>query len=445
MKEFFKNFLSLSEPLSFVFVVILLVLMFLIYILKDIGFGKRMLISVLLGCLLGFIIEYLGSFPPGNVAEFSGELLWMSEVYRWYDFLSYIFSSLLKLMVVPIVFIGISASLIQIYKNIHINKIFISVVFWLVFMSVLASFIGVMLGDIFGVGLNLHTKPVQAFKSFDDILHALIPNNIIKTMSDDNIFGVMIISCMMTFAAKSFSNDDMFESFCNMILFLNKVILKMVANLILLMPYAVLVMIVSVIMKNGIWCIKDALFFMMILYLSAMFVFVIHGIVLLLHGVNPLKHFYKALPMILLAFTSRSSSAILPYTAKTLESMGVSLKNANFISSIGATIGMNGSSGYYAGLVGVFLLHSVGFSVGISDIVLILVITFIASFSIAGAPSIAIVVAFIMATGLGFGDKFYLLGIIVAIDPILDMIRTASNVSGVLVAGVCAGREKNDI
>lgn len=446
MKDLFKNFLALSEPLSFIFVVILLVFMFLLYIIKDIGFRKRMLVAVLLGGFLGFVIEYMGAFPSGNVAEFSGELLWMSEVYKWYDFLSYAFSSLLKLMVVPIVFVGISASLIQIYKNIHINKIFIGVVFWLVFMSILASFVGILLGDIFGVGLNLHPKQTQNFKNFNDILHTLIPTNIIKTMSEDNILGVMIISCMMTFAAKSFRNDDMFENFCNMILFLNKVILKMVTNIILLMPYAVLVMVVNVIMKNGIWCIKDALFFMLILYLGAIFVFIIHSIVLLFHGINPLKHFNKALPMILLAFTSKSSSAILPYTAKTLESMGVNLNNANLISSVGATIGMNGSAGYYAGLVGVFLLHSVGFSVGISDIVLILIITFIASFSIAGAPSIAIVVAFVMATGLGVGDKFYLLGIIIAIDPILDMIRTASNVSGVLVAGVCVDKGgKNDI
>lgn len=448
MTNFLKDFFVLSEPLSIVFMFILLVLFFLMYLLKHISFSKRMFLSLCIGVLLGFIIQLLANFPAGNVSSFDGDLLWVKQIYVWYGFVVKAFVSLLKLMVLPIVFVGISSSLLQIDKNIKIGSVFFRAIFWLFLTTVIASFIGVMLGKMFNLGLDASfaqsSKDIKQLRSLSVILLELMPNNIIKAMANDNLVGVILIACLFVFGARKVGANDEFKqsykSFSNMFLFLNKVVLRVVANIIKLMPYAVIAMMANTIVGNGINAIKEAGLFIFLIYLSGVFMFLVHGLILTFYGLNPLVYFKKAFSTLLLAFTSRSSAGVLPYTIQTLQNMGVSSSNSNFVASIGATVGMNGCAGYYVGLVAVFMLNYFKVDIDFSYIILIFIITLIGSLSIAGVPGISIVAASIMVTGLGYGDKFYLLGAILAIDPIIDMIRTSSNVSGAMVASICTDK-----
>ena len=146
-----------------------------------------------------------------------------------------------------------------------------------------------------------------------------------------------------------------------------------------------------------------------------------------------------------MAFVSRSSAATLPLTLDCLEKLGVSRGGAIFVGSISTTMGMNGCAGYYAALVCVFMLNALGIPLGFSEGVIIVLLCVITSFGIAGIPGITIMILSILLSGLGLESHFSLLAIILAIDPILDMARTSSNVSGGMIASIVTEKKLGNL
>ena len=205
-------------------------------------------------------------------------------------------------------------------------------------------------------------------------------------------------------------------------------------------------MIANTVIGSGLGSIINASHFILLSYIAGIFVFLLHIIIIFMHGLNPFIYMKKAIPVLLMAFTSRSSSATLPVTISTLvQKLGVNNGIANCVASLGSTVGMCGCSGYFAGLTAVFIYNALGLSINASDIILIVVLCLIASFGIAGIPGISTMVITIILTGLGLESHFALLAVILAIDPIVDMIRTSNNVSGAMVASISTSKELNSV
>lgn len=447
MENFFINFFNLSEPLAITFIVIYAILCFWLNRLAyTITFAKRMIVALVLGVLLGIIAQWIANFPAS-----SKSVLWLEQTRIWYAFVVSLFISLLKLMIIPIVFFGISSALLKLDGNIKISQVLSRSIFWLLITTAIASAIGLGLGVFFDLGKGSNqiievSKTLRETRTLSSILLGLMPNNIIGSMANNNIVGVILVAFLFTLGARKLSLNEEFKSgfsiYKSLILFINKIIMNIITGIISLMPYAIVAMLANVIIANGLSAIKEAGLFIILTYASGAIMILVFSIILAMHGLSPVVYYKKAFEVLLLAFTSRSSAGVLPVTIKTLHSkLGVSESNANFVAGLGATIGMSGCAGYYVGLVAAFLLQAIGADINFSMIILIIIITVIGSLSIAGIPGISIVAASIMITGLGLGEHFYLLGVIFAIDPIIDMVRTMSNVNGAMVAAIATDCE----
>ena len=158
-----------------------------------------------------------------------------------------------------------------------------------------------------------------------------------------------------------------------------KAIMKILLKLINIMPYMIVLMIANTIMSNGVSFMVSAIKFIGLIYLSSIVMFGVHCILLLINGLNPFKYIKKSITPLLMAFTSRSSSATLPITISTLiNKLGVSESSASFVASLGTTIGMNGCAGYFAGLIAIFLYNMLGVNIGSSEIFMVVILSVIA-------------------------------------------------------------------
>lgn len=413
---------------------------------KYLSFSQRMFLGLLCGVGFGFGMQYFAGFPQKGVSELSNALIWYSQTYAWINFLSAIFVNFLKLIVVPIVLIGILYVILNLRSDIKLSSMFSRSLFWLLLTTGIASGIAVLLGTYYSLGEGFlldGSKEIREVQGLDQILLGLMPSNIIETMAKNAVVGVVIFAMIFALSIRSVGDEHPFyQSFVRCVDFLHQVMMKIAMLVIEFMPYAVVTMISGVLMRYGIEAVSPVLKFIALIYLSALCVFVVHAIVLSLHGLNPLLYFKKAIPALMMAFTSRSSVATLPVTIDVLEKrMGVSSMSSSFVATLATTIGANGCAGYFGGLVGVFAFHALGIEVGLVQGIMIVLLSMVASIGVAGIPGIATMVASIVLTGLGMGEHFGILAIVLAIDPIMDMARTMSNVSGGMIASIAVDKE----
>lgn len=415
---------------------------------KQVSFSQRMFVALLCGASLGFIMQYLAGFPHGGIATMktNQNLVWFYQSYIWFQFLASAFVSFLKLLVVPIVFVGILYVILTLNNEVKFSSLFSRSLFWLLFTTAIASSIGVLLGIYFDLGNGFileGTKEIRNVKSLDQILLGIMPSNFIDAMSKNAVIGVVIFAMIFAWCARKIGQTHPFyDSFVRGAGFLHAVVIEMAEMIFAFMPYAIVVMIAGVLMRYGFEAFIPTFSFIGVLYLSALLMFFVHLLIVALHGLNPLVFCKKAIPALLMAFTSRSSVATLPMTIEVLEKrMGVSTMSASFVATLATTVGANGCSGYFAGLVGVFAFGALGLDLSITQGITIVLLSVIASIGIAGIPGIATMAASIVLTGLGLGEHFGILAIILAIDPIIDMARTMSNVSGGMIASISVDRE----
>jgi len=223
---------------------------------------------------------------------------------------------------------------------------------------------------------------------------------------------------------------------------LYKIVMSIAMTIIKFMPYAVVALLSRTIISNGVPAIIEVSSFVAAIYVATVVMLLVHILIITLHGVPPITYLKKAGGTWLLAFSSRSSVGTLPMTISTLtKRMGVNDGTANLVGSLGSTIGMNGCAGFFPAMVVVMVAHMLGLPATLQFYIMLLIVVTIGSIGIAGIPGTATVAATIALTGMGLGDYFPLIGMVLAIDPIIDMARTLTNVSGTMTAAIATDRE----
>jgi L-cystine uptake protein TcyP (sodium:dicarboxylate symporter family) len=172
--------------------------------------------------------------------------------------------------------------------------------------------------------------------------------------------------------------------------------------------------------------------------------FLIHGGLLLLNGMNPKLFFQKVLPVLTFAFSSRSSAATIPLNVETqVNQLKVKPVIANLSASLGATIGQNGCAGIYPAMLAVMIAPSVGIDPSQPMFILSLVgIIIVSSFGVAGVGGGATFAALIVLPAMGL--PVALAALLISIEPLIDMARTALNVNGAMTAGVITHKRTSD-
>lgn len=440
---FFENFLAITHYQTIIAIAAILGCFYIMKILQDrkMEFSKRMLVGLLLGAVLGLGIQFIA----GNPAAPS---VWMKETAIWYGLPGRAFVSFIRMLVIPLIFVSIVKVILDFSGQDNLPKIAVRGIFWLLFTTGIAVLLGIILSNAFSLGADIVSEAKKAnikeYKNIVDVLIGLIPSNIVSAMNGENIVGLVIFSAMIGIAANRMEakNAEIIGAFKNVIFGFYKIVMSMAMTIVKFMPYAVIALLSRTIVSNGMPAIIEVSSFVAAIYIATAAMLAIHVAIVAVHGVSPAMFVKKAIGPWLMAFSSRSSVGTLPMTISTLTTrMGVNDGTANLVGSLGATIGMNGCAGFFPAMVVIMVANAVGIEINFQFYVMMMIVIVIGSIGIAGIPGTATVAATIALSGMGMAEYFPLIGMVLAIDPIVDMARTLANVSGAMAAAVATDRE----
>jgi L-cystine uptake protein TcyP (sodium:dicarboxylate symporter family) len=371
----------------------------------------------------------------------------MKEVAIWYGLVGRAFVAFIRMLVIPLIFVSIVKVILDFAGKEDLPKIAFRGIFWLLATTAIACLLGIVLANFFGLGYGVtvfsDVKSTE-FTNVVDTLIRLIPSNIVSAMNGENIVGLVIFAAFIGIAANRMEakNPEVIGVFKKLMQALYKIVMSVAMTIIKYMPYAVVALLARTIISNGIPAIMEVASFVVAIYVATAVMLFIHILIISAHGVAPWTYLKKALGTWLLAFSSRSSVGTLPMTIATLNTrMGVNNGTANLVGSLGSTIGMNGCAGFFPAMIVVMVAHMIGIETNLHFYIMLLIVVTIGSIGIAGIPGTATVAASIALTGMGMGDHFALIGMVLAIDPIIDMARTMTNVSGTMTAAIATDRE----
>lgn len=437
---FFTDFIMITSVMPIIFIAILIGLFFIVRQLekKKVKFSKRMIVATVLGLALGIVIQAVAKFPQDIES-----VTWISETTKWYGLVGYGFMDLLKMLVVPLIFLSIIRVIINMKADQNLGKLTGRTILVLLSTTAMSAIIGIIIGNLFKLGVGEAIVQTQSemkeITSIVDTLRGLIPSNPIKAMADANVVGVVIFSGFIGIAIKRLTKKyfEIVKPAIDLVEAGYKIITSVAMTVIKFMPYAVIPLLANTIASRGLSAIMSVTKFIAAVYVSCAVVFVIHMIIIALNKLNPFKYIKNVSEPLILAFTSRSSLGTLPVTIEALtEKAGVDNGISSFAGSLGSNMGMNGCAAIYPALMAVTLANMSGTPMNLSFYGMLLVIIVISSLGIAGLPGTATMAVSVVISGMGMGAYFPLAGGILAIDPIIDMGRTMINVNGTMVTAV---------
>ena len=441
--NFFTKFLQLSDFRTLAFIVALIALFKVINVLqkKKVSFSTRMITGTVLGLILGVIVQVVANFPDSP-----NDITWINQLSGWYSFVGGGFIDLLKMLVVPLIFLSIIRVIMNMQGD-NLGKLTTRTIGALIGLTAIAAIIGIALATLFNLGQGFdaanNTAEIREAVSLTETIRGLLPSNIVSSMAEGNIVGVVIFSAFVGTSIRRLSKKhaETIEPFVKWVEASYKIIISVTMTIIKFMPYAVVALLANTIISNGIGVLASVGKFIACLYLAVLIMLVVHMIVAMLNGVSPISYIKNASEPLILAFTSRSSLGTLPVTIETLEKkFYVNNGVATFVSSLGSNMGLNGCAGIYPALTAVMLAQITKTPIDISFCMMLLVIIAISSFGIAGLPGTATIAISVVISGMGMEAYFPLLGAVIAVDPILDMGRTMLNVSGTITSSIAVDR-----
>ena len=434
---FLTEFLLLSNIRTVIFIAVLLGLFIIIRMMekRKVKFSIRMISGTVIGLLLGIFIQFIAGFP-----EVPGDVQWLSEVSSWYGLVGNGFMDLLKMLVVPLVFLSITRVIMNMQGE-NLGKLTAKSIGMLLGTTLIAAFIGMLIGNFvdFSTGMQITNNDAQMREvtSIVDTFRGLLPANPVKAMVDANVVAIVIFASFIGIAIRRMSkkHGETIEPFVKWIEAFYKIILSVAMTIIKFMPYAVIALLANTITARGVVALVAVIKFIVAIYVALIIMFIVHLVIAMLNGINPITYVKAVTEPLVLAFTSRSSLGTLPVTIETLhQKVGVEEGIASFVGSLGANMGMNGCAGIYPALVTIMLAQMTGTPMDLSFYIMLAIIITVASLGIAGLPGSATIAVSVVISGMGMGSLFPLIGGIIAIDPIIDMGRTMLNVSGTLIS-----------
>ena len=442
--SFLSDFLMITNIKTLLFIFVLIGIFFLIrkFEKMKIKFTTRTIYATLIGLALGIIIQLVAGFPDDP-----SKVTWLNEVSKWYSLFGSGFMDLLKMLVVPLVFVSILRVIINMGEGDNLGALTSRTVGMLLLTTALSAIIGVTVGNVMHLGVGVEAvatnTELREISPLVDTLMGLLPSNPINSMAEGNIVAVIIFASFLGLAVRRQSKKylDIVKPFINLVEAFHKIIVSVAMTIIKFMPYAVVAMLANTITARGISSMISVIKFIVALYIAVIIVFIIHLVIVAINGLNPIKYIKNASEQLILAFTSRSSLGTLPVTIETLtEKQGIEEGVSSFSASLGANMGMNGCAGIYPALMAVTIANMAGVNMDISFYVTLIVVITISSLGIAGLPGTATMAVSVVVSGVGLGAYFPLAAGILAIDPILDMGRTMLNVNGTSVTSITVAK-----
>ncbi|WP_051709743.1 dicarboxylate/amino acid:cation symporter [Streptomyces sp. NRRL S-350] len=390
-------------------------------------------VQIVAGLVLGVGLGYLAR---------AADISWLATTL---ETIGKIFVQLLKLAVPPLVFTAIVVSVANLRNVTNAARLATRTLLWFMITSLIAVGIGLGLGLLTdpGKGTNLKTEGLKALDSkgtWIDFLTGIFPTNIVDAFAKVNVLQIVFMAVVVGAAViKLGAKAEPVLKLSESVLELTQTALWWVIRL---SPLGTLGLIGKSVAKYGWDLLKPFATLTLDIYVGcALVLFVVYSLLLrFAAGLNPLHFFKGAWPAIQLAFVSRSSVGTLPVTRRVTERLGVPSEYASFSVPFGATTKMDGCAAVYPAIAAIFVAQVYNIELGIKDYVLIAFVSVVGSAATAGLTGAIVMLTLTLST---LGLPLEGVGLLLAIDPILDMMRTATNVAGqVLVPVLVAAREK---
>ncbi|HAO89299.1 MAG TPA: L-cystine transporter [Gammaproteobacteria bacterium] len=415
------------------------------------GLSRRVLVGLVLGSIFGFYLQLV--FGLTAVAT--------SETLEWTNVVGNSYVNLLRMIIIPLVLITMMASVLRVEEIKSLGKIGGTVVGILVLTTMVAASIGIVMATLFGLNAGELASGARELaraevlesrlatdRSISQLLTGMVPRNIFADMSEarpTSIIAVAIFGMLIGVAALLVSEEDKehgsrIKSFVDTT---QAVIMRLVKLVISLTPYGVMALMTRVIATTDGGAILTLISFVIASYIAIGLMFLVHGLLIAFTGANVREYFQKVWPVLTFAFATRSSAATIPLTIRAqIEELKVPPPIANISASFGATIGQNGCAGLYPAMLAVMVAPTVGVDPDIGFIASLLVVVAIGSFGIAGVGGGATNAALVVLPAMGF--PVTVAALLISIEPLIDMGRTALNVNGAITTGLLTNRFLGD-
>ena len=412
--------------------------------------GRQILLGLLLGAGYGLALQFL--YGSGDAA--------VKETLTWTNVVALGYISLLKMVIMPLVLVMMIAAVVRMREVADLGRIGGTVVGVLVGTTAVAALVGIFVSNLFSLSADAITQGARELEraasltsryenvanlGLADMLVRFIPSNIFSDLTGarpTSIIAVVIFGILFGLAALGVAKEDPArgEKLREAVLTLQAVIMRLVQMIMALTPYGILALMTRVVAGSNAQDLWNLVEFVGASYVAIAIMFAIHGILLRLAGVNVRSYFKTVWPVLTFAFTSRSSAATIPLNVETqVEGLKVPEPIANLSATFGATIGQNGCAGIYPAMLAVMIAPSMGIDpLSFGFILPLVAIIAISSFGIAGVGGGATFAALVVLPAMGF--PVTVAAVLISVEPLIDMARTALNVNGAMTAGVLTGR-----
>ncbi len=398
---------------------------------KKVSFGIRVLVAMLLGVAVGALF--------GKDAEIVG-------------FLGDAFVHLIKMLVLPLVVTAIIASITTIKDPAQLRKIGGKTIGLFLVTAVIASIIGILVGNAFnvGAGMDFDVKDPGEAREIPPVTQVfldMIPDNPIANAAEGKILPVILFAMLIGIAItiESRRNPDSVEPVKRLIESFSRVIFRVTKMVLKLTPYGVYGLLTQVAAIHGLSTLLPLMEVVIAVYLACLIHLVVTygSLVTFVAKVNPIRFLKKIWPVMVVAFSTRSSYGTLPVTLKTLTSrVKVSEKISSFVAPLGATMNMDACGGLYPAIVAIFVANVFQMDLGLTDYLILVTTATLASIGTAGVPGTASIMTTVVLTSMGLPVEG--MAMVLGIDAILDMARTTVNVTGDTVASLVVANSEDE-
>ncbi len=398
------------------------------------SFTKKIIVAMILGIITGILLNILNYGTPLN--DFI--------IISFFNVVSDLFISSLKLVIIPLIFFSIVCGIIALSNEVSLSRLGIKTLSLYLFTTVIAISLGLLFSSFIDYEPILLSNLDNSI-SLDNIKteQNTFPTNIFKSLSDGNIIHLLIFSVLIGIAASKVK--DTAKTFVSYFHEFNTVINELVKIIISFTPIAVFCILSKTFATQGLETLTPLMgyfftvFFVLLVHFFVTFYFMLKAFT----NLNPKNFFINIKDVIVFTFSTSSSSASIPFTLKAAnEKCGINKSISSFTIPLGATINMDGTA-IMQGCATFFLANLYGIDLGMTEILTIVITATIASIGTAGIPSAGIIMLTVIFTQIGIPLEGITL--LLGVDRLLDMMRTSVNVSGDLCISCIVASSENKI
>ncbi len=432
--------------LTLINIIVLVIFIVILHMMarKHISFAKRVFTALGIGIVFGVLLHLVYGTHSNVITSTSD----------WFNIVGQGYVALLQMIVMPLIFISIVAAFTKIQIGEKFAKIGSLIFIFLIGTVTIAAIVGVVYALVFGLDastINLgnaeQARGSEIAKQAKDLTAHTLPQQILELLPKNpfldftgqratSTIAVVIFASFIGFAYLRVARKqpDHGELLKRAIDAIYSLVMAIVTFVLRLTPYGVLAIMANTLSTSDFGAIWTLGKFLIASYAALITMYIIHLIILSLLGISPIRYVKKTLEVLIFAFTSRSSAGALPLNVQTqTRRLGVPEGIANFAATFGLSIGQNGCAGVYPAMLAIMVAPVANVEIDLQFIVTLIAVVIISSFGVAGVGGGATFASILVLSTLNL--PVALAGVLISVEPLIDMGRTALNVNDSMLAG----------